>query len=245
MSITKSVITGGPCVGKSTALSKVSNGLTTLGYKVLIMSESATEFITNGISHITKNFQKHLLKYQLQKEDLYDRGAMDGKVYTSQEEFNNILKSLNLNELTLRDHYDAVFHLVTAAKSTEDFYTLENNAARWESLEEAIDIDNKLIDAWTGHPHFRIIDNSTDFETKIHRLIKEITLFLGEPEPFEIERKFLIEYPNIDWIESLSNCTKVEIIQTYLTSNPAEEIRIRQRGLNGNYIYTKTYKKNI
>ncbi len=53
--------------------------------------------------------------------------------------------------------------------------------------------DTKLISCWTGHPHFRVIDNSTDFETKINRLIVEIKTFLGEPIPYETERKFLIK----------------------------------------------------
>ena len=75
------------------------------------------------------------------------------------------------------------------------------------------------------------------------KLIKEISLFLGEPEPYEIERKFLIEYPDINWLNK--NCKKLEIIQTYLNSENNEEVRIRQRGINGNYIYTKTIKKNI
>ena len=41
------------------------------------------------------------------------------------------------------------------------------------------------------------------------------------------------------------NCKKLEIIQTYLKSDNDDEIRIRQRGINGNYIYFKTIKKKI
>lgn len=163
----------------------------------------------------------------------------------SQEQFDNIIKSLHTNEIELRDNYGAVFHLVTAAKGAEKYYTTENNSARTETPEQAAILDDKTIDAWTGHPHFRIIDNSTDFDTKIKRLIKEITSYLGEPEPFEIERKFLIEYPDINWLESQSNVQKVDIIQTYLKSTNSDEIRIRQRGLNGNYVYTKTIKRPI
>ena len=77
-------------------------------------------------------------------------------------------------------------------------------------------------------------------------LIAEITSYLGEPVPYEIERKFVIEYPDINWLESIPNCKKVEIIQTYLKSpNKDEEIRIRQRGLDGNFIYTKTTKRKV
>ena len=88
-----------------------------------------------------------------------------------------------------------------------------------------------------------MIDNSTDFEQKLNRLIDEISAFLSQP--YEIERKFLIEYPNIKNLEKLENCKKVEIIQTYLKSDGKSEVRIRQRGENGSFTYTKTTKKRV
>ena len=77
------------------------------------------------------------------------------------------------------------------------------------------------------------------------RLIAEVSSFLGEPEPYEIERKFLIEYPDVKALESNPNCKRVEIIQTYLTSPEGEETRVRQRGENGNFIYFKTTQKKV
>ena len=41
------------------------------------------------------------------------------------------------------------------------------------------------------------------------------------------------------------NSKKVEIIQTYLKSDNGDEVRVRQRGENGNYIYFKTVKKRV
>ena len=261
MSIEKIVITGGPCAGKSTALSRIQKELTQLGYKVLFVSESATEFITNGLTPWEyRDFQHYLMKYQLMKESICeqaaktseqktiivcDRGALDNKAYMTDEEFNALLKEVNTSEVELRDNYGAVFHLVTAAKGAVEFYTTANNSARTETPEQAIDMDDKTIAAWTGHPHLRIIDNSTDFDEKIRRLIVEITSYLGEPEPFEIERKFLIEYPDVEWLKSLPNCQQVEIIQTYLRNDTDDEIRVRQRGLNGNFTYTKTIKRKV
>ena len=207
------------------------------------------------------DFQRFIAKLQLEKEKVFyeaaknmpsekvlivcDRGEIDNKVYMSDEEFASVLKSIGSNEVELRDNYDAVFHLVTAAKGAEEFYSNANNSARTETAEEAAALDDKFISAWTGHPHFRVIDNSTDFEGKMKRLIREISTFLGEPEPYEIERKFLIEYPDIQALEKNPNCRKVEIIQTYLNSEDDEEIRVRQRGENGNYIYFQTIKKKV
>lgn len=264
MQISKIVITGGPCGGKSTAMSWIQNAFTKIGYTVLFVPETAREFITGGVApwncKTNLDFQKCLLKLQLEKEKVFekaatvmngdkflivcDRGAIDNKSYMNGAEFAEIIEAVGYNEVELRDNYDAVFHLVTAAKGAEKFYTIANNTARTETPEQAAKADDKLISAWTGHPHFRIIDNSTDFENKMKRLISEISSFLGEPEPYEIERKFLIEYPDIAWLESNPQCHKVEIIQTYLKSD-ADEIRVRQRGENGNYIYYKTVKKKI
>ena len=77
------------------------------------------------------------------------------------------------------------------------------------------------------------------------RLIQEICACLGEPIPMEIERKFLIEMPDVKMLESLPNCKSLDIIQTYLLSSDGEETRVRQRGKNGSYIYTLTTKKHI
>ena len=174
-----------------------------------------------------------------------DRGILDNKAYMKDVEFKRILNELGTSETQERDSYDAIFHLVSAAKGKENVYTLANNIARTETIEEARELDNKIISAWTGHPHFRIIDNSTEFEEKLERLLKEITSFLGEPEPFEIERKFLIYYPNIKELENMPNCTKVDISQTYLKSNDDMERRVRARGINGDYLYYLTEKRKI
>ena len=231
----------------------------------MFIPETATELIMGGVAPWTcgtsGEFQKCLLRLQLDKERVYeqaagtmnsdkvlivcDRGALDNKVYMNEREFAQTLESLGTNEIELRDNYDAVFHLVTAAKGAEEYYTTANNSARTETVSEAAALDDKLIAAWTGHPHFRVIDNCTSFEDKMKRLIAEISSFLGEPEPFEIERKFLIEYPDVKWLDSLPNCQRIEIIQTYLKSDNDEEVRVRQRGYDGHYIYFQTIKRKV
>ena len=263
--ISKIVLTGGPCAGKTTALAWINNYFTNRGYTVLFVPETATELISNGVSPWTcgtnYDYQTCQIKLQKIKEEIFeeasktmksdkilivcDRGILDNKAYMKDVEFKRILKEFGTNEIKERDSYDAVFHLVSAAKGKEDVYTLSNNTARTESIEEARILDDKIISAWTGHPHFRVIDNSTDFEEKLEKLLKEITSFLGEPEPYEIERKYLIFYPNIKELESMPNCTKVDIIQTYLKSNDDTERRVRARGVDGDYLYYLTEKRKI
>ena len=200
--VTKIVITGGPCAGKSTALSWIREEFTKKGYAVVFVPESATELILAGITRSRLQsdleFQLAILKNQLEKEKLFeqaarkfvnedkilivcDRGTIDNKAYMSGFDFKQLIKMMGLSEIEMRDSYDAVFHLVTAAKGAEEFYTKANNNARSESLDEARHADSRALNAWTGHPHLRVIDNSTNFEDKIKRLIFEISSFLGEP----------------------------------------------------------------
>ena len=262
--ITKVVLTGGPCAGKTTAMNWIQSYFQKQGYKVLFIPETATELITGGLTpwetKTNNDFESILFDLQMEKEKLYeegakklnnekilivcDRGILDNKAYMSKREFDYILKSKKLSEVKLRDSYDAVFHLVTAAKGAKKYYNLDN-AARTETVEEAAKIDDNIIASWTGHPHLRIIDNSSDFETKMKRLLKEITNVLGEPDPYEIERKFLIGMPDLSYLESLPNCEKLDIVQTYLKSDEDEEVRIRQRGSNSSFTYSKTRKINV
>ena len=265
MEITKIVITGGPCAGKTTAMSWIQNAFIKKDYAVLFVPETATELISGGVAPWTcrtnEDYQNCQMKLQLEKEKVFeqaarsmkkekvlivcDRGELDNKGYMDESTFNSVLRNLHANEVELRDNYDAVFHLVTAAKGAEEFYTRDNNSARIETIEEAAAMDDKFIAAWTGHPHLRVIDNSSGFEDKMERLLAEIASFLGEPGPYEVEKKYLIEYPDIAWLESLPNCQKVDIVQTYLKVNANEERRVRQRGYGGNYIYYETIKRKV
>lgn len=263
--VVKIVITGGPCAGKTTAMSWIQNAFTQRGYAVLFVPETATELIGGGVAPWTcttnVDYQRLQMSLQLKKEEIFseaaqmmspdkvlivcDRGALDNLAYMTQLDFARVLQAVGKNEIELRDGYDAVFHLVTAAKGAAKFYTTANNTARKETPEEAAELDDKLLSAWTGHPHLRVIDNSTDFDTKMKRLIAEIAAVLGEPEPLEIERKYLIEYPDIEALQQLPNCCRVEIVQNYLISPDDKEVRVRQRGIDGHYVFYETTKSTV
>lgn len=257
--INKIVVTGGPCAGKTTGMSLIQSAFTKRGYKVLFVAECATELINSGLqpwNFSRVNFQTAQMNMQLFKESMYekaaedsdyekvlivcDRGALDGKAFTDADTFREIVKNTGKSEVELRDNYDAVFHMVTAAKGAEEFYTLENNSARTETPEQARQADDRLIDAWTGHPYYRIIGNDGNFEQKMDTLIAEISKALGEPKPYGVKKKYLIEYPDIEALEKMDNIKKVEVYQTYLKCSNDEKIQIRKRGINGDYIYYQT-----
>lgn len=65
----------------------------------------------------------------------FDRGVMDPAAYMSPEVFQALLDEQGWNQINLRDkRYDMVLHLVTAADGAEEYYTLANNAARYEVI---------------------------------------------------------------------------------------------------------------
>ena len=169
--IKKIVLTGGPCGGKTSAISRIVQSLSEMGYSVLVVPETATELIPNGIrpfgdSLNSYNFQKVVISKQLHKEQLYndisfilpndnivilyDRGLMDSKSYVTEEDFKELFKEFKLTESAVLSRYDAIIHLVTAADGAEEYYTLENNEARSENAEEARILDKRTLNNWVG-----------------------------------------------------------------------------------------------
>lgn len=253
------VLTGGPCSGKSSAQSSLTETLEERGYHVFTVFEGSSALSLGGIrpsaSIPLNDFQNFIMDMQLSTEKIYDgvtryydpdriiifydRGIMDGAAYADKEVFSELLRSRGLTVSSAMGRYDAVFHLVTAADGAEAFYQwndpkkkeVGNNAARRESPEEARELDKRTLNAWIGHPHLRVFDNSTDFKGKLDRVVKEVFALLGEPEPSETERKFLIKMPSREQLSALGCISRSQIIQTYLkrTENAAER-RVRQRG---------------
>ncbi|MBO5435150.1 AAA family ATPase [bacterium] len=270
----KVCLTGGPCGGKSSAQSMIAQTMRERGYTVLFCPETATELILNGIipgdAISLHDFQKIVLEKQLAKEKLYDdialnyfdddkliivydRGLCDQMAYIEKDDFLNMLDDKAMTLSDAYSHYDCVLHLETAAKGAEQFYEWNGavgmvckNAARSESPEEARIKDEKTLNAWIGHPHLRVFDNKSDFETKIRNVIAEICNMLGDPVPKEIERKYLIKKPSAEEIENLGYVSKTQIMQIYLTSDGKTERRVRQRGTkSAGYTFYYTEKTDI
>lgn len=258
-SITKIVLTGGPCAGKTTALARIVEHFSGMGFYVLTVPEAATLFAQSGVNFLTDDkdlfveSERQLMEFQMELEDrmeriaqrsgrhsliVCDRGTMDLRAYLADDIWQDMLTALNKTVVELRDaRYAAVIHLATAAKGAEKYYTLANNAARSESPEKACEIDDRLMTAWTGHPHLRVVGNDCGFEEKINRVLKEISHVLGVPQPIEIERKYLVE-PHGE----IPNCNVSEIHQTYLNPVDGQERRLRMRGENGHNVYFLTTK---
>jgi len=259
----KFVIEGGPCSGKTTGFAIIEQKMADRGYHPIMVPEAATLVMAGNIKPTMfseADFQRAVLRvcHHLEHEwesiaklrpelnpiMFLDRAKHSGKAYT--DLYPALLAELNYgSEVEVRDHYDAVFHLRTAAYGAEAFYTLKNNTNRREStLEAARAQDDKTLDAWTGHPHLRVIDNSTDFDGKMHRLDQEICAALGIPVPLEIERKFVLRPVAYEDIAVPYQAITIE--QTYLQSTePGTVLRVRKRGQNGSFLYYRTQKRDV
>ncbi|PIS17084.1 MAG: hypothetical protein COT61_00470 [Candidatus Portnoybacteria bacterium CG09_land_8_20_14_0_10_44_13] len=265
MAIPKIVITGGPCAGKSTGMATLVERLSDYGFRVFVVPEVPTFLFASGLTpgKMKNATQLYLLEKMIVATQIYleksiektaaeiyprdkkiilcDRGVMDHRAYfPSEEHWIQLLKEQKYNFVNLRDCYVSVVHLVTAALGAEKFYTLGNNPARTETLAQAVAIDRKTRECWLGHPHFKIIDNSTDFDGKIRRVLSAVCKALDILAPTEIERKFLVA--SIDF-NRMPPYQKIHIEQIYLKSdNPAKELRIRKRGQDGSFLYFFTEK---
>ena len=259
--IKKIVLTGGPCAGKTTALVKVIEHFSSRGYKVFTIPEVPTIFLQAGMDYLTKNQdwfyegEKSTLEIQLAFEDdftrmaqtingpvviICDRGALDISAYLPTEMWEKITGLCNVTTQQLRDRYDAVLHLVSAADGAEQYYNTTSNEVRTEGIEKARLLDRKVIQAWTGHPHLRVINNHEDFNNKLHRVLKEISSVLGIPQPIVEERKYVVEL-----VGEIPHCIESEITQTYLVAEPGCEVRLRRRAWQGKNVYVHTTKKNL
>lgn len=264
--IKRIVLTGGPCAGKTTALVRVIEHFSKLGFKVFCVPEVPTMITQAGWSYLTDNKdfyyqgERAILELQLDLEDkiqrlaetcvepciiVCDRGAMDISAYISPEMWGELCDSVNQTQAMLHARYDAVLHLVTAANGAEEFYTTANNAQRYEKADEAgrqlaRELDKKVLLAWSTHPHHRVIDNSFDFESKLQRVVKEISAVLELPQPIQHERKYIVEVTG-----ELPHTIDCQISQTYLTSDPDYEVRLRRRIQNAHTVNIHTTTRRL
>lgn len=198
--ITRIVLTGGPCAGKTTTLALIIEHFTQKGYKVFAVPEVPTIFTQAGMDYLTPNKQffyegeKATLEVQLMFEDrfyrmaqactepcliVFDRGTMDISAYMKPEMWEEITGSVGTSSAELIKRYDAIFHLKTAAHGAAQYYNTVTNAQRYEAAtEEGLQIarmlDDKVMAAWSSHPHRMVIGTHDDFVYKMNQVISGI-----------------------------------------------------------------------
>ena len=198
--ITRIVLTGGPCAGKTTAIDEAIRHFSELGYKVFTIPEIPTMFTKAGMNYLTKNQEffyegeKATLEVQLALEDKFyrlaqtitrpviiicDRGSLDISAYMKPDMWAEITKLLGTSTEGLLARYDCVVHLRSTASGAEQYYTTSNNAQRLEQadaagLQIARELDQKVLEAWSVHPNVSVIGNYPDFRQKANAVLEAI-----------------------------------------------------------------------
>ncbi len=203
--IARIALTGGPCAGKTTTISRIEEHLIDLGYHVLTLSECATETIRSGIRPFGNHavgvyeFENEILNLQLYKEKrfkdfikyypedtkiilLCDRGSVDVCAYLGKENYERMLKENNLKHEDLLDDYDLVIHMITVAANMENRYSNSNNKARFEDSEEAINVDNNIKEAWKDYKNLKVVPVCDYLEDKIQMAVNYVDELLKEKD---------------------------------------------------------------
>lgn len=270
--IWKLVLTGGPCGGKTTGQARLSTFFENLGWKVYRVPETATVLLGGGVNfadlpqYAAIEFQENLLRTMIQIENSFfalaeasernclvicDRGTMDASAFVSKEQWEDILSKNHCDEVDIRDNrYHQVVHMVTSAKGAEQFYSIEDHATRKEGLDEARERDTRAAEAWIGHPYVDIIDNSSDFETKINRLVSCVAVKMGIDigDRLKVNArkvKFVVNTP-LPKDSLFPSFRDFEVVHHYLqTASRTMQSRLRKRGRLGKWSYIHTIRKQV
>ncbi len=257
------VLTGGPCSGKSTAISQIVEFVNSLGIRAVSVPEAATELKLNGVTFDNFEnpvlFQRFIIEKILSNESFFmktlrcskdvaekggllicDRGLHDCLAYSDIELVKRVLAmdhGLDFKaEITSR--YTMAVYMNVAPK---EYYTTVNNNAREETYLEARALGIKIAAAWVGHPNLILVGNDySSFEGKVNAVIQNIAQLMGVPQPLAIERKYLV--PNsvaLDRFLEDNNAVRVNIVQHYLKGDGQERVRAWTRDGATTYFYAK------
>lgn len=249
MKIYRVVISGAPCSGKTKAINMLYNEYKKK-YDVYVCPESASQLINEGFGREDMFvFEQNVFKRQIENENiinkrvcqstsdtvivLYDRGIAD--CYSYVDDVKTFSDIIGISPVKSYSNYDMA--LILEVCNRNDF---ENNVQRTETYEKCLNLQDRIINAYMGHPHLRYVKSYVSFHDKLKQIKAEIDFLL---EDKEIERKYLIQYPDLKLLSELRPF-KAEISQTYLLSSVGSH-RIRKRGCDGDFTYFETVKIRI
>lgn len=243
MNLIKIVLTGGPCAGKTKILEALKKHLSQKDVKLIAVAETATELINWGVKPYEAqniiDFQDIIYSLQKCKEEmaqqaldinkgektcimLFDRALIDNKAYLpSQSDFDYLLLKYNDNEISLLDSYDYVINLFSLASCNKEKYNLTSNTARFESLEEAIVLDQKTIEAWIGHKNIKVFNSNISLEEEIDRVIDYVDDILDGTVTKNIQTYYVDTCHSDLSVYNDDNSKKIDIKEIYLKNDEA------------------------
>lgn len=173
------VLTGGPGAGKTAILELIRKSFC---LHVVVLPEAASVLFGGGFprradSPARRAAQRaiYYVGRELERcagegEDpaivLCDRGSLDGAAYwPGPGELWTEVGSTRAVELT---RYDAVIHLRTPPEAGGYDWS---NPVRTETAAEAAAIDQRIAEAWAGHPRRFFVESTADFLQKAHHAL--------------------------------------------------------------------------
>lgn len=181
------VLTGGPGAGK-TAVLELAQQLTC--QHVVVLPESASLLFRGGFPRGTRIAERAATQraiFHVQREleaaadaadhaaiQLCDRGTVDGAGYWPGPD--TLWSAMGVRREEEIARYDVVIHLRTPPATAYN----HANPLRIETALEAARIDERIAQAWQGHPRCIVIDNSVDFLEKARRAVAVLLAQLPE-----------------------------------------------------------------
>ncbi len=178
--IKKIVLTGGPCAGKTSVVELLKQEL---AGQVLFAPEVATMLLSGGFPLPGRDlawsldwqasFQQAVITTQLSLEEVYeitaqqkgiktivfDRGLLDSAAYLPGRQ-KQLTSDFGLDCGLALKRYHQVIHLESLAVSAPGLYGQTGNESRFESLEQAANLDSAIKEAWTGHENHLLVTGS-------------------------------------------------------------------------------------
>eukprot|EP00924_Labyrinthula_sp_SR-Ha-C_P003093 snap_masked-scaffold_50-processed-gene-1.56-mRNA-1 protein AED:0.12 eAED:0.12 QI:0/-1/0/1/-1/1/1/0/308 len=124
-----------------------------------------------GESISNKNFKGGVI--------LYDRGMLDVAAYLPRDLWSDVIEHSEFVREELENvhtKYDLVLHMETSAKGGRDVMNRELGM----DAKKAIDLDEKILSCYQGHPNLVIVKNSQNFEEKLEVAWKHLLDMLEE-----------------------------------------------------------------
>lgn len=183
------VLTGGPGAGKTAVLELARRNFCE---HISVLPEAASVvfgggFIRRDTIPAKKAAQRAIFRVQRELERLVieekksavilcDRGTLDGWAYwpNSEEAFWKENETTREKELK---RYAAVIHLRTPGASQGYNY---RNPVRIETADQAAMIDQRIAEAWKGHPNHQFVESAQEFVAKAAQAIELIRRELPE-----------------------------------------------------------------
>ncbi len=173
------VLTGGPGAGKTAVLELARKYFCK---HVHVLPESASLLFGGGFPRSPTDVgrmasQRAIFYVQRELEraiddepepaiTLCDRGTLDGIAYWPHDK-DSFLQAVGTTQAEQLARYDVVIHLRTPMVGFD-----HSNPLRIESAAQAIELDRRIEEAWSGHPRRIFVEASTDFLDKAMRTLQ-------------------------------------------------------------------------